>query len=173
MTFQRKPIKLITAIVALITVKRCEEMLESDGFCWEVAELVDELLQICRKKEKRLLQAAGVTAVELRALRSLKDGKRTMRQLAEELRLSPSRVTRVVDSLCRKNLIRREDCPDDRRLCPVSLTAEGAERLRQGEDAVYRFQREATRFLSDEEKAEVKRVLERLVEAMKRGLGSS
>ncbi len=91
-------------------------MLESDGFCWEVAELVDELLQICRKKEKRLLQAAGVTAVELRALRSLKDGKRTMRQLAEELRLSPSRVTRVVDSLCRKNLIRREDCPDDRRL---------------------------------------------------------
>ncbi|MGB9792645.1 MAG: MarR family winged helix-turn-helix transcriptional regulator [Thermacetogeniaceae bacterium] len=144
--------------------------MESDDFCREVAELVDELLQLCQKREKHLLQNAGITSVELRALRFLGEGKRTMRELAKGLRLSPSRVTRVVDSLSRKNLIRREDCPEDRRLCPVSLTDEGAERLRQGEEAVYRFQREATRFLSDEEKAEVKRVLGRFVEAMKRGL---
>lgn len=145
-------------------------MLENGDFCREVTELVDALLHLCQRKEKHLLQEAGITSVELRALRAVKEKSRTMRDLAQLLGLSPSRVTRVVDSLSRKNLIRREDCPEDRRLCPVVLTPEGAESLKLGEDVVYRFQEQATKSLSDEEKKEILRMLRRLVKAMKEGI---
>jgi len=145
-------------------------VIQSGDFCREITALTDALLHLCQRKEKHLLKHAGITSVELRALQAVEEKRQTMRELAQHLRLSPSRVTRVVDSLSRKNLIKREDCPDDRRLCPVVLTPEGVECLKLGEEVLYRFQEQVTSCLAEEEKQEVVSMLRRFVKAMEKGM---
>ena len=55
-----------------------------------------------------------------------------MNELSARLNLDGSTVTRVVDILVREGWVRRERCPQDRRMVRVELTPEGearAERL--------------------------------------------
>ena len=52
-----------------------------------------------------------------------------MTDLAGDLRLSPSGITRRVDGLVRAGLVERRQCPSDRRGSNAVLTAEGLRRL--------------------------------------------
>ncbi|MGD0153466.1 MAG: MarR family transcriptional regulator, partial [Thermacetogeniaceae bacterium] len=102
-------------------------------FCQEVTAITNALLSWCAQREHQLVAEAGVTSVELRALQAVGSDQLPMRKLAQQLGLSPSRVTRVVDSLSRKLMIRREQCQEDRRLCKVSLSRQGQQALAKGE----------------------------------------
>ena len=53
-----------------------------------------------------------------------------MRDLAERVLLSPSGLTRLVDRLSAKGLIRREQAPDDGRGAVARLTEDGLDALR-------------------------------------------
>ena len=56
-------------------------------------------------------------------------------RLSKELRVTPPNITGVVDRLERKELVRRETSPVDRRTKVIRLTAKGAglyERVREG-----------------------------------------
>ncbi|MGD0153408.1 MAG: hypothetical protein ABSC17_06560, partial [Thermacetogeniaceae bacterium] len=77
--------------------------------------------------------------------------------------LSPSRVTRVVDSLSRKLMIRREQCQEDRRLCKVSLSRQGQQDLAKGEQAGRAFQEQAASRLNEEERVLILAALNRFV----------
>ena len=58
-----------------------------------------------------------------------------MSRLSKELRVTPPNITGVVDRLERKELVRRETSPRDRRTKVIRLTAKGAglyERVREG-----------------------------------------
>jgi DNA-binding MarR family transcriptional regulator len=48
-----------------------------------------------------------------------------MCDLAAQVALSPSGLTRAVDRLARQGLVTRESCPEDRRVAYASLTAAG------------------------------------------------
>lgn len=52
-----------------------------------------------------------------------------MSDLAAQTALSTSGITRIVDRLERKGLVRRESCPGDRRSCLTVVTDAGAELL--------------------------------------------
>lgn len=52
-----------------------------------------------------------------------------MTELAGQLHLSPSGLTRRLDRLVREGLVTREACPDDRRVVYAVLTPAGRERL--------------------------------------------
>ena len=52
-----------------------------------------------------------------------------MTELAGQLHLSPSGLTRRLDRLVREGLVAREACPDDRRVVYAVLTPAGLERL--------------------------------------------
>lgn len=54
------------------------------------------------------------------------DGDRTVRELADRLKLSPSAVTPLVDRLEIAGLVRRQRDQQDRRVVHVSLTEQGA-----------------------------------------------
>ncbi|MGF1551095.1 MAG: MarR family winged helix-turn-helix transcriptional regulator [Paracoccaceae bacterium] len=54
------------------------------------------------------------------------DGDRTVRQLADRLKLSPSAVTPLVDRLEAADLVRRRRDDNDRRVVHVELTERGA-----------------------------------------------
>lgn len=88
-----------------------------------------------------------------------------MRELADEVILSRSGITRRVDRLEREGLVRREPAPDDGRSVTAVLTEAGLERLRSASDVHVTGIEE--RFLSrysDEELATIAELLERVAE---------
>ncbi len=54
-----------------------------------------------------------------------------MTDLSEQVRLSRSGITRLVDRMARRGLTGRRPCPTDRRVTYAVLTAAGRERLRR------------------------------------------
>jgi DNA-binding MarR family transcriptional regulator len=138
-------------------------------FCREMSALTDSLLKLCQHREQTLVQAAGITSVELRTLQLLESGRHTMRELAKALDLSPSRVTRVADSLEGKGLLQREQQLDDRRFCPVSLTKRGAEASQQGERVLHDFQEQVAGGLTEGEQEMIIQALHRFLSAFQRG----
>ncbi|MER7000438.1 MarR family transcriptional regulator [Streptomyces sp. NPDC000410] len=80
------------------------------------------------------LEKAGLSSLDFGALTRLSrspEGQLRMTDLAAQLLLSTSGVTRVVDRLQRGGLVRREASADDRRSTYAVLTPEGADRLRE------------------------------------------
>jgi MarR family 2-MHQ and catechol resistance regulon transcriptional repressor len=142
---------------------------QKPDFCDEVSVVINSLLSWCERRERLLMTEAGVTSVELRALKAVGSGKLPMRKLARQLELSPSRVTRVVDSLSRKQMIRREQCPDDRRLCKVSLSQQGQEAMARGEQVGRSFHEQAASKLSEEEKERILAALNRFISLIQGG----
>ncbi len=82
--------------------------------------------------EAELESAHGFSLGEYGVLAYLSEspGQRLrMTELAGELHLSPSGLTRRLDHLVREGLVVREACPTDRRVVYAVLTAAGRERL--------------------------------------------
>lgn len=68
-----------------------------------------------------------VTLAQYRTLVVLQArGPQSLQQLAEELQVVPSTATRMCDRLVRKELIRRDVPPDNRREVALGITARGA-----------------------------------------------
>jgi DNA-binding MarR family transcriptional regulator len=75
------------------------------------------------------LKAAGFPPLiwydVLLELRRASDGRLRHNEIGGKILLSKSNVTRVIDRLEAKGLVRREDCPDDRRGAFVAITEGG------------------------------------------------
>jgi DNA-binding MarR family transcriptional regulator len=68
----------------------------------------------------------GLTLQQFDALRHLGDPPPSQRDLADALRLDPSKVTDIVDHLEKRQLVRRVVDNDDRRIRRLVLTRKGA-----------------------------------------------
>lgn len=134
-------------------------------FCQEMSRLSDAIFHLCQQKERYLLRRSGVTSVELRTLQALTQSDLTMRELAERLGLSPSRMTRVVDNLAQKGMVERGESREDRRICTVAITTAGKSALEIGENTLHDFQKKVTASLSSEEKIQTLEALRRFVAA--------
>lgn len=88
-----------------------------------VADLDDELMA----SQGLSLNEYGVLAT----LSEASDDRLRMSELAEELHISPSGLTRRLDGLVRAGLVERLQCPDDRRGSYAVLTAAGRLRIEQ------------------------------------------
>jgi DNA-binding MarR family transcriptional regulator len=62
-------------------------------------------------------------------LEAAPDQRLRMAELAEQLHLSPSGLTRRLDGMVRAGLVARERCPSDRRIQFAVLTRQGTKRL--------------------------------------------
>lgn len=58
-------------------------------------------------------------------------GKQTIQQIGNRILISSGSMTYVIDKLEQKGLLRRNDCPDDRRVIHVTLTNTGNELMNQ------------------------------------------
>ncbi len=92
----------------------------------KLADLTFSLLASCQEKENRLAEQHGLTQAEFRCLR-LFSANETLnnKQIAERMGLSPSRLTRIIDGLVKKEYIIREIDNTDRRNMRVSLSKKG------------------------------------------------
>lgn len=100
--------------------------------------LIAELFSHCQEKEARLVNRFTVSIADSRSLRILGEHRvLTVNHLAQCMALSSSRVTRIIDRLVAKKLVRRESDPSDRRIFNLSLTPAG-EQIARALDAEYK-----------------------------------
>jgi DNA-binding MarR family transcriptional regulator len=89
-----------------------------------------------------------------------------MQELADEVLLSKSGLTRLVDRMEQAGLVTRRACASDRRGTFAELTVEGRERLRSTAPTHLRGVREHFAALFDDREAELlERLLRRVVDA--------
>lgn len=101
---------------------------EIDNTAETLADLTFRLLASCHEKEERLAKSHDLTQAEFRCLRHIQAGENiNNREIAERMKLSASRLTRIIDGLVQKGYVMREIEPTDRRNMRVYLSAKGVE----------------------------------------------
>ena len=129
-------------------------------------EAIAELVKKYQFRDRNETVAYGISVSQAYALRALhRAGPLVMKDLAEDLYLSVSTLTRVVDQLVGKKLVRRSRSEEDRRLCLVELTARGRALWRRLEDELMEIDEEILSRLSAGEREAVIGVLRLLAEA--------
>ena len=107
--------------------------------------------------------AYGLSVSQAYALRALAErGPLAMGELAEELRLSVSAATRVVDPLVTRRLVRRASGRDDRRVRVATLTSAGQRLWGRLEGELLEIDRRILAGLSAGEREVVLRVIDAL-----------
>ncbi|HEY3097238.1 MAG TPA: MarR family transcriptional regulator [Acidimicrobiia bacterium] len=86
---------------------------------------------LIRTLDRELVAEQGlpITFFDVLAQLSAAGGRLRMSELAHAVLLSRSGVTRLVDRMVRAGLVRREQCPEDRRALYATLTPEGEQAL--------------------------------------------
>ena len=96
----------------------------SDAF--KLADLTFHLLAHCREKEIRFAEKHDLTQAEFRCLRYFGTYECVNnKQISERMKLTPGRLTRIIDSLINKKYMMREIDQGDRRYMRVNLSEHG------------------------------------------------
>ncbi|NQV15272.1 MarR family transcriptional regulator [bacterium] len=91
-----------------------------------ITDLTFDLLRCCEAKEKLFAKDHGLKVAEFRCLRIIEAGKTySVQELATNMHLSPSRLTRIIDGLFAEKLVDRVQSIEDRRFAKISLTGKG------------------------------------------------
>lgn len=120
--------------------------------------------------DRVLVAACELTAAQANTLLAVSErGPMTMNELANEMRLHGTTMTRMVDSLVGKGLAERRQDPEDRRIVRVALSQPGHEAVDELERCKREFLAAAFGDLTDGERDAILKSLRRLtatVEAM-------
>jgi DNA-binding MarR family transcriptional regulator len=92
--------------------------------------LVRTMRDCCQRKEAELCRKLALTASQFACLLALPEpgGELNVHRVAESMGLSPSRTSRIVDSLVRAGLLARRTMDRDRRTQLVTLTFTGRQK---------------------------------------------
>ncbi len=91
-----------------------------------LADLTFNLLARCQEKEARLAEGYGLYQAELKCLRLFgSDESLNKKEIAKRMKLSPSRLTIIIDWLVLKGYMQREIDQNDRRNMRVTLSKKG------------------------------------------------
>jgi MarR family transcriptional regulator, 2-MHQ and catechol-resistance regulon repressor len=91
-----------------------------------MADLTYRLLENCTEKQEYIAEKFALSLSEFRCLRSFQGDKTLcVKDIAQRMNLTSSRLTRIVDGLVAKQHVTREINPIDRRVMDISLTPEG------------------------------------------------
>lgn len=109
----------------------------------------------------------SLTGPQLVCVRQLlKHGSMAPGTLAKRISLSPATITGIVDRLEKRNIVTRERSTEDKRKVEIALTPEGRKLVKQMPPPLHESFSRRLEELSEEEQAEIDRVLARIVEMM-------
>lgn len=99
---------------------------EKNELAEHMADLTYELLENCQLKIERTAEQLKLTVAEFKLLRSLQEEENVSAgALAKRMRLSSSRITRIIDGLMQKGYVCKETEGKDRRIVQIILTQAG------------------------------------------------
>ena len=142
-----------------------------DGWTAEEAAAWEGLLELgrrLRRDAETVLEEHHDLGVSMLGImgRLERAPRRTLRQtdLADAMGLSLSRISRVIDVLEKRELVKRVPCPSDARATNVTLTPAGRRRTAASQDTIHDYvQRAFISRLDEDEKAVLARVFTRLI----------
>jgi len=122
------------------------------------------LLEAAHALEDRVeeaLEAVGLSSPKLSVLTALVDEGTplSLSELAARLSCVKSNMTQLVDRLEGEQLVRRVDCPTDRRSVKAEITAEGKKRQAAGAAAIARLESDFASNVSVRDRAVLQRLL--------------
>lgn len=89
-------------------------------------ELILAVKRKCQRNEEQIQEELGLSQGQFHGLIVLNDGREvTGGEFAERMALSPSRGSRVLDTLVMDGYVETHSHPDDRRSITISLTPKG------------------------------------------------
>ena len=89
-------------------------------------ELILAIKRKCQCNEEQIQEQLGLTAAQFHGLIVLDEGGEVAGcEFARRMGLSPSRGSRVLNSLVTSGFVAARDRPDDRRTMEISLTSKG------------------------------------------------
>jgi DNA-binding MarR family transcriptional regulator len=131
-----------------------------------MADLTYELLENCQIKIERTAHKLNLTVAEFKLLRSIQDGEKlSAGGLAKRLGLSGSRITRIIDGLVKKGMVRKDVGGKDRRVVDVQLTPFGMETRDQLKEMYVSVHRDIIDLLPSDAGESVMLAMEKLREA--------
>lgn len=136
-----------------------------------LANLTFNLLANCQEKEIHLAELHGLTQAEFRCLRLFgSDESLNNKTIAERMSLSPSRLTRIIDGLVKKEYINREIDPNDRRNMRVALSNKGRSLVNQLNKAYIDIHHEILQDIDPSQHEQLITAMTHLLEAIEKWL---
>ncbi|MDP6456011.1 MAG: MarR family transcriptional regulator [Candidatus Marinimicrobia bacterium] len=126
----------------------------------EFDELITELTLTLNALHRKQICQEGQTLSQCFILLSIPDGGIDMSTLAQKLGLDNSTVTRLIDNLEKRGVLKRKRSQSDRRVNRVFLTDAGEEVLSQLESRSAALSERIENQLSDEEQEVIRESLE-------------
>ncbi len=129
------------------------------------------LLRVLEHIDQEFLSRYGVTTSQGEALLAFSDESRaSMNELSRTLGLANSTMTRMVENLVGRGLVRRAEDDQDRRIVRVALTAEGRKLQGSLKEARREIQRLILAEIRVEDRSTVLEVLQKLNTASEKAL---
>lgn len=126
---------------------------------------ITKLTKAVQFRDRDAICCRGVSVTQCYALEALVwHGPQSVAALADFLLLNSSTVSRVVDSLTKKGLVRREVNPDDRRAVILSATEQGEIICRQITEDMKARERQLIDDLSPAQRADLIRLIQGLAD---------
>ena len=139
-----------------------------------LADLTFTLLANCQEKEDRLAEQYGLTQAEFRCLRLFgTDECLNNKHIAERMKLSPSRLTRIIDGLVKKEYIMREIDINDRRNMRVSLSDKGKLLVNKLNQAYINIHKEILEDIEDNQHKPLITAMTHLLSALEKWIAKS
>ncbi|GAA2743700.1 MarR family winged helix-turn-helix transcriptional regulator [Kitasatospora cinereorecta] len=135
----------------------------ADAITREVVDLMASLVALFHREYEEAAAARSLTGAQAKVLGLLRRGPMPMRHIAQTLACEPSNITGIVDRLESRGFVTRDADPHDRRVKLVAATGSGmsaSEELRES----LNFAREPLAALDDEERAQLRDLLRRMLE---------
>jgi DNA-binding MarR family transcriptional regulator len=133
----------------------------------KLSELICTLARYCSAKENKFAESFNLTPSELRLLKyvSLDNNKKfyTIKELKENLSLSAGRITQIISSLEKKNLIKRVSNENDRRNIELKLLPKSASFLKNLKHSYLSFHLELLEHFKEAEVQRIEKLLEELI----------
>lgn len=137
-------------------------------FVESTAELLCDLTRMCTIKEEHFASGYNLTPGEFRLLKLFvfKDPY-TVKELCEMMNLTPGRITHLVDSLRKKNLIIKKTDFQDKRNIKLHLSQKSKDYVKNVYESHIRFHKNLLNEIDDKDKNDLIKSLTLLVNSFK------
>jgi len=148
--------------------------MDANSTAARLANLTFSLLANCQEKEVHLAELHRLTQAEFRCLRLFgADESLNNKTIAERMNLSPSRLTRIIDGLVKKEYISRNIDSFDRRNMRVNLSRRGKSLVQQLNKAYVDIHQEILEDIDPSQHEQLIIAMTHLLEALEKWLGKS
>jgi DNA-binding MarR family transcriptional regulator len=132
--------------------------------------LVRTIRDCCQRKEGEMCRQIDLTASQFTCLLAMPETSAlNVHQLGEAIGLSPSRASRVVDSLVREGLLDRQTTANDRRQQHLSLTSRGRAKWHKAHMLLMECEQKLLSQLSAQRSRDLEEALKTVIDALKQG----